>query len=495
MSASRAVARSGDDSDHAMTGLDTSPDRHAGLIVNVGGLGGVRLVRAIARNPETSIYQTDHPGVVVKIFDLYCDKPDEIGYGPYTNFQAELANFEEILRLEDLREFVPAYFGANIDYNAKYAFIAMEYLEGQNLRHWAEEAAATGYDPEALDNLRRATHEVLAILDGFHRHGLIMIDFKPDNVIRLSNSNVKLVDLGAFFTPRHLTNLGSFLYTATPDHAEVLIDASNLQAGIAPTVASDVFSAGVALFEMATGKTRLALSPATADEMLATPAIYRFRDTQIADVWRAFPHLKDALPLVRTQLVERNLLFSEVWHLLKSYLAAKVPDWDSLPPEQHDQIILSAGTTFILEQLPAPLAWLAGAIARATVFRSLRARDLRELIVLLSNPASEEAQTDVTEHSCLVRHLRQLGLEPAFAMHLNTWELRHNRQSGHWTVAAPFVARELGENARFIFVRRDHTDEDGHTYWTAVDESEAARAPGAAASIAKLCNDHRAWLC
>ncbi|MCX8108435.1 MAG: hypothetical protein N3G20_06490, partial [Verrucomicrobiae bacterium] len=214
----------------AMVGPVAARNKHAGLVVNVTGLGGVRLVQAIASNPETAIYLTDHPGVIVKLFDLDCDKPGEIGYGPFMGFQAELANFEEVLRAEDLRDFVPAYFGANIDYDRKHAFIAMEYLEGQNLRHWAEEAAASGYDSEALDNLRRATHEVLSILDTFHRHGFVMIDFKPDNVIRLPNGHVKLVDLGAFFTPRHRSNLGAFLYTATPDHAEVLIDASNLQA-------------------------------------------------------------------------------------------------------------------------------------------------------------------------------------------------------------------------------------------------------------------------
>lgn len=481
-------------SDRAMAGSVVS-NKHAGLVVNVSGLGGVRLIQAIASNPETAIYQTDHPGVIVKLFDLGCEKVNEIGYGPFMSFQAELANFEEIIHLESLRDFVPAYFGANIDYEAKYAFIAMEYLEGQNLRHWAEEAAATGYDPEALDNLRRATHEVLAILDSFHRHGLIMIDFKPDNVIRLSNGNVKLVDLGAFFTPRHRANVASFLYTATPDHAEVLIDASNLQAGVAPTVASDVFSAGVALFEMATGKTRLALSAATADEMLAMPEIYRFRDTQITDLWRAFPHLKKDMPLVHTQLVERNLLFSEAWHLLKAYLASKMPDWESLPPEQRDEILLSTGTTFILEQLPPALGWLAPAIARATTFRSIRVRDLRELIILLGNPAPDHVLSDVAEHCLLLRHLRNLGIEPDFAARLNTWEARLDRVSGHWAISAPLVARELGDNARFVFLRHDHADQDGHTYWIVVDETEASQVEQAAVTIARLAKDHKSWLC
>lgn len=477
-----------------MTGPVSIKNKHAGLAVNVSGLGGVRLIQAIASNPETAIYLTDHPGVIVKVFDLDCGKPDEIGYGPFANFQAELANFEEIIHLPALRDFVPAYFGANIDYDRKFAFIAMEYLEGENLRHWASEAAAAGYGPEALDNLRRATHEVLAILDNFHRHGLIMIDFKPDNVIRLRNGNVKLVDLGAFFTPRHRANLGTFLYTATPDHAEVLIDASNLQAGIPPSVASDVFSAGVALFEMATGKTRLTISAATADEMLSMPAIYRFRDTQIADIWRAFPHLRKDLPLVRTQLVERSILFSEVWHLLKAYIAAKVPDWETLPPIQRDEILLSTGTTFIFEQIPAPLNWLAPAIARATTLRSLRARDLRELIVLLGNPAPEHVLLDVTQHSLLLRHLGDLGLDPQFARRLNTWEVRLDRISGHWTISAALVARELEENARFVYLRHDHSDAEGNQYWITVDESEASHVDGHAMTIAHLSRDHKSWL-
>ncbi|MCZ7639344.1 MAG: hypothetical protein M5U12_26870 [Verrucomicrobia bacterium] len=196
--------------------LPPSHDLHAGLTVSVPGLGAVRLIRALASNPETALYQTDHAGVVVKIFDLSCGRPDEIGYGPYVNFQAELANFEEIHTLEGLRDFVPAYYGANIDYDAKYAFIAMEYLPGPNLRAWAEDEAARGYGPDTLDELRQATHEMLAILHLFHERGLLMIDFKPDNVIRLPDGRVRLVDLGAFFTPRHRANVANFVYAATP---------------------------------------------------------------------------------------------------------------------------------------------------------------------------------------------------------------------------------------------------------------------------------------
>ncbi len=477
-----------------MNGGTAQPERHAGLAVNLVGLGQVRLLRALARNPETTLYQTDHPGVAVKLFDLDCGKADEIGYGPYLNFQAELANFEEIHAIEGLRGFVPAYYGANIDYDRKYAFIAMEYLAGHNLRNWAEETATRGYDAPALDALRQSALEVLRILDLFHRHGLILIDFKPDNVIRSDDGAVKLVDMGSFFTPRHRRELNTFLYTATPDHAEVLIDASNLQAGVAPSVATDVFSAGVALFEMATGTTRLQIDALTAEEMLAAPAMYRFRDSQIADVWKAFPHLRAELPLVQTQLRERCLLFSEIWHLLKAYVAAKVADWESLASDLQDQILLSTGNTFILEQLPEPLVWLAAAITRATTLRSLRAPGMAELVQLLRNPASESVQTDLAEHNCLCNLLRTLDLSTEFVTGLNTWDVRLDRRTGHWMIAAPVAARELAENAAFVYLKRVRTDDEGHACWHAVDELEADEQEGVKVNLGRLRNDSHAWL-
>lgn len=468
--------------------------RHVGLEVALPSLGPVRLAALLARNPETSLYQTGHPGVVVKVFDLDCPQPDEIGYGPYLNFQAELATFEELQAVEALRWFVPTYYGAGVDYDRKFAFIAMEFIPGTNLRAWAEDTALAGYDGAALDELRRATQEVLSIVDRFHRHGVVLIDFKPDNVIRLDDGTIRLVDLGAFYTPRHQRDPGSFVYAATPDHAEVLIDASNLQAGVPPGVASDVFSAGVALFELATGTSRLAVDAATAEEMLAAPAMYRFRDSQIADVWKAFPHLKEALPLVQTQLRERRLLFSEFWHLLKAYLAAKVPDWEAMGAAGQEQVLLSTGTTFVLEQLPPPLAWLAGAIAQATVLRSLRLPGVVALAQLLGNPAPAEVFTDLAAHSRLLRQLGELGLPADLAARLNTWDVRPHPATGHWAIAAPAACWELAENAAFLCLRQHAVDDEEHTYWEAVDEFEADEADGGRVTLARLRNDHRAWL-
>lgn len=469
-------------------------DRHAGLVINLPGLGHVTLLQAIVRNPETSLHLTDHGGVVVKVFDLECGRADEVSYGPYTNYQAELATFEEIRGSEILYAHVPGWFGADIDYERKFAFIAMEYLAGHNLRSWAEEIAELGYEAAQLDELCRAVIATLSILELFHRHGMLVIDFKPDNVIRQPDGTVRFVDLGAFFTPRHARDPGEFAYAATPDHAEVVIDVSNIQAQVAPTIASDVFSAGVALFEMATGHSRLAVDAGTAEEMLASPGMYKFRDSQITDVWKAFPHLKPELPLVETQLHDRRLLFSEFWHLLKAYIAARVDDWDTLSEEEHGETLLATGITFIQDQLPAQLAWLAESIARSTILRSFRLGGMPELIALLGNPASVDVLEDIDRNNRFLAQLRGLELPVEFAARLNTWDVRRDDVSGHWVMAAPTACWQLGDTAEYLFLQRSHADGDGHTCWIAVDEMEADELAGSRANLAALRHNHQAWL-
>jgi len=243
--------------------------------------------------------------------------------------------------------------------------------------------ATIGPGPAAVFDYLRSISQVAVTNEGPATVG--DIPARQANVVILTIAGLFAVNfLTALFAVPVLFHQLAFvkndLYSATPDYAELLIDASNVQAGVPPTEASDIFSAGVALFEMATGASRLEIDGDTADEILNNPAIFLFRDSQIRDIWQAYPHLKEVLPVVETQLKERRLLFSELWHLLKGYLANKLADWESLPGEQRDQIILSTGTTFIMEQLPPRLDWLAGPIAQATVLRSIRLKKVADLI-------------------------------------------------------------------------------------------------------------------
>ncbi len=468
--------------------------KFAGITIDVAGLGKVELTEVFKKNAETAIYHTAHPGIVVKTFDLGCAKADEISYGPYLSWSLEVANFGDILGLEELRPLVPAYYGANIDYEKKYAFVAMEYLAGQDLKSWCEEAAQAGFEGDWVEEFKEAVYEALSIITRFHSHGIVLIDFKPDNIIRLREKGIRLVDLGAFFTPRHYQAVDKYLYSATPDYAELLIDASNVQAGVPPTEASDIFSAGVALFEMATGSSRLEIDGDTADEILNNPAIFLFRDSQIRDIWRAYPHLKEVLPLLEAQLRERRILFSEWWHLLKAYLSNKIADWESLPAEQRDQIILTTGTTFVMEQLPPQLEWLAGPIAQATVLRSIRLKKVADLMKLIANRITETVCADMEQHNCLIQYLRDLQRPVSFVAQLSAWEARLDRETGHWAIAVPTAFAQLLEDARFTFLKQVSSDEYGHRYFQIVGDVDADDFQEEKLTLWHLRNDHFAWL-
>ncbi|MHB8520944.1 MAG: protein kinase domain-containing protein [Limisphaerales bacterium] len=464
------------------------------VTVALANFGNVRLTQVLTENSETQMYRTDHPGVVVKMFDLSCAKADEVSYGPYMGFALEVANFEDVLSIGELRPFVPAYYGANIDYGRKHAFIAMEYLEGQGLRGWCEEAFQKEFHGEWVDEFREAACEALSIIHRFHRHGIILIDFKPDNVIRLKDKRIKFVDLGAVLTPRQRGDSQKYVYSATPDHAEVLIDASNLQAGVWPTEASDIFSVGVALFEMATGGSRLAIEGHTADEVLNNPAAFLFRDSQIRDVWRSYPHLKGVLPLLGSQLKERRLLFADLWPLLKGHVASRLSDWGSVSEQQQDQIILATGTTFIMEQLPPRLSWLAGPIAHATILRSIRAKGTSDLLALMQHPADEQVRADIQRHNCLVRYLSDLDRPIGFVDDLNTWEVRLDFKTGHWAITGLVACAQLSDSAQFTFLKQTGSDERGHRFFHIVCDFEADDFQDRKLTLWDFQSDHFAWL-
>jgi serine/threonine protein kinase len=468
--------------------------KFTGLGLDLPQAGRVYLADVLAQTTETELYFTDCPGIVVKVFDLECGQPDEISYGPYLEFKLELANYEDIQKAAELASFVPAYHGARLDYERKHACIAMEFLDGQNLKSWCEQGVEPGQENAWLQEFRQVIYETLAIIRIFHAHGIILLDLKPENILRLRDGAIRLVDLGALFIPRHAKDLGSYVYSATPEHAEVLIDASNLQSGLALTEASDIFSAGVLLFEMATGASRLMIGDDTANEMLEAPELYRFLDSQIRDIWHGFPHLRDLLPLIQTQLTDRRLLFSEAWHLLKAYVASKVADWESLEPAQQDRIVLATSTTFILDQLPSSLNWLAGPIAHATALRSTRMKTIAELMRQLADPISEEIRADLLQHSGYAAFLRSWDVAVDLLAELNSWDVRMDHLVGHWAVAASIACRPLSDSAQFVFLKQTSADAKGDHFYRVVDELDADEVQDGKLTLSRLRSDRQAWV-
>ena len=130
-------------------------------------------------------------------------------------------------------------FGENLQY------IVMEYVEGITLKEYI--------DRQKTLDIREAEHFVIQILRALqhaHDKGIVHRDIKPQNIILLPNANIKVTDFGiARFNHMESKNvdetsaIGSVHYVS-PEQAK----------GEYTDGRSDIYSVGVVLYEMLTGK-------------------------------------------------------------------------------------------------------------------------------------------------------------------------------------------------------------------------------------------------
>lgn len=123
------------------------------------------------------------------------------------------------------------------------SFIAMEYVEGKNVKQLLQERTAFTYERAA-----EIVGQVAEALDYAHRRGIVHRDVKPANIIITPDGVVKITDFGiAKIEKSNLTSTGQFL--GTPNYMS-----PEQVTGEAVDGRSDLFSLGVVLYELLTRK-------------------------------------------------------------------------------------------------------------------------------------------------------------------------------------------------------------------------------------------------
>jgi serine/threonine-protein kinase len=131
-------------------------------------------------------------------------------------------------------------------------YIAMEFVQGRELK-----ACFEANERFRVPDIVRIMTQILGALAYSHRQGVVHRDVKPANIFLLTDGSVKVADFGiAHIEASNLTQVGTVLGTPAYMSPEQIL-------GLPVDGRSDLFSAGVILYQFLTGERPFSGSSAT----------------------------------------------------------------------------------------------------------------------------------------------------------------------------------------------------------------------------------------
>lgn len=195
-------------------------------IEEIVGKGGMSVVmRAVS--------VADGKTVTVKILNE--DTEEENVYSRFVNEAEAISrlnhrNIVHVLDVETRKE-------------SEYKYIVMDYIDGITLKEYLEKKGRLGW--------KEAAHYIVQVLDALshaHEHKVLHRDIKPENIMLLRDGTIKVIDFGIAKLPE------STSLTMTNKAIGTVYYISPEQANGEANEQSDIYSTGITLYELVTGK-------------------------------------------------------------------------------------------------------------------------------------------------------------------------------------------------------------------------------------------------
>ena len=219
-----------------------SDDRDRGNWLIGRVLGKYRLVKSIGSGAFASIYEAEH-------IHLNVPFAIKILHPAFMNHEEVVTRFFREAQAASQLQHENVVFIADFDVEEDVGpYIVMEYLEGHTLKHLVAEEGAL-----PLELVGEICRQICQVLTLAHRKGIVHRDLKPDNIFLVAREMgrilVKILDFGIAHLAASSESITGARLMGTPIYMapEQFRGASN-----SPSL--DIYSFGVILYELLTGK-------------------------------------------------------------------------------------------------------------------------------------------------------------------------------------------------------------------------------------------------